>query len=310
MRTLIINVNFFLKSITTSYLGAARGQHRPKVRASAAAHGAFLSLVFESMKYEFFARTDTGRVRSNNEDAVSVDAEANIAVLADGMGGYSAGEVASGMATDFIQAEMARWLGQSTTAPSGQDIRRALEICVDNANQAIYAAALANLDYAGMGTTLVVGVLSGERLVLAHVGDSRCYRLRAGALKQLTRDHSWLQEQLDAGLLTPQQAAVSSSRNLVTRALGVEPIVEVEINEFKMESHDLLLMCSDGLSEMLGADEIAALLSSNETLEEKATRLIAAANANGGRDNISVLLVQAGQAERKPGFISRWLQAA
>ncbi len=262
------------------------------------------------MKYEFFACTDTGRVRSNNEDAVSVDAQANIAVLADGMGGYSAGEVASGMATDFIRAEMARWLGQSTTAPSGQDIRRALEICVDNANQAIYDAALANLDYAGMGTTLVVGVLSGERLVLGHVGDSRCYRWRAGVLKQITRDHSWLQEQVDAGLLTPQQAAVSSSRNLVTRALGVEPIVELEINEFKMESHDLLLLCSDGLSEMLGADEIAALLSTNETLEEKATRLIAAANANGGRDNISVLLVQAGQAERKPGFISRWLQAA
>ena len=261
------------------------------------------------MKYEFFARTDTGRVRTNNEDAVSVDAQANIAVLADGMGGYSAGEVASGMATDFIQNEMARWLGQSIT-PSGQDIRRALEICVDNANQAIYEAALANLDYAGMGTTLVVGVLSGERLVLGHVGDSRCYRLRAGVLKQITRDHSWLQEQLDAGLLTPQQAAVSSSRNLVTRALGVESIVEVEINEFKMESHDLLLMCSGGLSEMLGADEIAALLSTNETLEEKTTRLIAAANANGGRDNISVLLVQAGQAERRPGFIARWLRAA
>ena len=262
------------------------------------------------MKYEFFARTDTGRVRSNNEDAVCVDAEANIAVLADGMGGYSAGEVASRMATDFIRTEMSRWLGQSTVPPSGSDIRRALEICVDNANQAIYDAALTNFDYAGMGTTLVVGVLSGERLVLGHVGDSRCYRWRAGVLKQLTRDHSWLQEQIDAGLMTPQQAAVSSSRNLVTRALGVEPVVEVEINEFKMESYDLLLLCSDGLSEMLNADEIVAVLGSNETLEEKANRLIAAANANVGRDNISVLLVQAGQAERKPGLISRWLQAA
>ena len=262
------------------------------------------------MKYEFFAHTDTGRVRSNNEDAVSFDPEGQIAVLADGMGGYSAGEVASGMATSFIQAEMARWLAQSTEMPTGADIRRALEICVINANQAIYDAALTNFDYSGMGTTVVVGVLCGDRLVLGHVGDSRCYRLRGGVLKQITHDHSWLQEQVDAGLLTPEQAAVSSSRNLVTRALGVEPIVEVEINEFKMEAHDLLLMCSDGLSEMLCAEEIAALVSANEPLEQKTTRLIAAANANGGRDNISVLLVQAGQSERKPGFISRWLRAA
>lgn len=262
------------------------------------------------MKYEFFACTDRGRVRSNNEDAVTIDAEANIAVLADGMGGYSAGEVASSMATSLIHAEMLAWLQQSDEPPSGGDIRRALEICVDNANQAIYSAALSNTDYAGMGTTLVVGVLSDDKLVLGHVGDSRCYRLRAGVLKQLTHDHSWLQEQLDAGLLTPQQAAVSPNRNLVTRALGVEPMTLVEINEFKMEPHDLLLMCSDGLSEMLRQDEIAALLSTDEILEEKTTRLIAAANANGGRDNISVLLVRAGQAQRKPGLISRWLRAA
>lgn len=262
------------------------------------------------MKYEFFAHTDTGRVRSNNEDAVSFDPEGQIAVLADGMGGYSAGEIASGMATHLIQTEMAAWLAQSTEMPTCADVCRALEACIINANQEIYDAALTNFDFAGMGTTVVVGVLCGDRLVLAHVGDSRCYRWRGGALKQITHDHSWLQEQLDAGLLTPEQAAVSSSRNLVTRALGVEPLVEVEINEFKMESHDLLLMCSDGLSEMLGADEIAALLSAHETLAEKTTRLIAAANANGGRDNISVLLVQAGVAERKPGFISRWLRAA
>ena len=262
------------------------------------------------MKYEFFARTDCGRVRSNNEDAVTIDAEANIAVLADGMGGYSAGEVASSMATTLIHSEMLAWLQQSDEPPSVNDIRRALEICVDNANQAIYSAALANMDYAGMGTTLVVGVLSDDKLVLGHVGDSRCYRLRSGVLKQLTRDHSWLQEQLDAGLLTPQQTTVSPNRNLVTRALGVEPMALVEINEFKMEPHDLLLMCSDGLSEMLKQDEIAALVTTDETLEEKTTRLIAAANANGGRDNISVLLVQAGQAQRKPGLISRWLRAA
>ena len=262
------------------------------------------------MKYEFFARTDCGRVRSNNEDAVSVDAQANIAVLADGMGGYNAGEVAARMATGLIGSEMGRWLAPVEALPAGGDLRRALETCVDNANQAIYDAAHSHPEYAGMGTTLVAGVFSGERLVLAHVGDSRCYRLRAGVLQQLTRDHSWLQEQLDAGLLTPQQAAVSANRNLVTRALGVEPLVRVEINEFKIEPHDLFLMCSDGLSEMLCADEIAALLATGASLEETTTRLIAAANANGGRDNISVLLVQAGLAQRRPGFMSRWLRAA
>ena len=262
------------------------------------------------MKYEFFARTDCGRVRANNEDAVSIDAQAQLAVLADGMGGYSAGEVASGMAIALITAEMRDWLAQSKAPPSAHDIRRALEIGVDNANQAIYSASLANAAYAGMGTTLVVGMLSADKLVLGHVGDSRCYRLRAGVLKQITHDHSWLQEQVDAGLLTPQQAAVSPNRNLVTRALGVEATVLVEINEFKMEPHDLLLMCSDGLSEMLAQDEIMALLATDKTLEEKTTHLIATANANGGRDNISVLLVQAGPAQSKPGFIARWLGAA
>ena len=262
------------------------------------------------MKYEFFARTDCGRVRSNNEDAVSIDAEANIAVLADGMGGYSAGEVASSMATTLILAEMRAWLEQSDEPPTANDIRRALEICVDNANQAIYSEAFANPDCTGMGTTLVVGVLCGDKLVLGHVGDSRCYRWRAGELTQITRDHSWLQEQLDAGLLTPQQAAVSPNCNLVTRALGVEPTTLVEINEFKMEPHDVLLMCSDGLSEMLPLDDMAALMATDETLEEKTARLVAAANANGGRDNISVLLIEAGQAQRKPNFMSRWLRAA
>lgn len=262
------------------------------------------------MNYEFFARTDRGRVRTNNEDAVSVDVQTNIAVLADGMGGYKAGEVAANMATSFIRTEMSRWLAPVATQAGANDIRRALEICVDNANQAIYSAAQANPEYTGMGTTLVAGVFSGERLVLGHVGDSRCYRLRAGVLQQLTRDHSWLQEQLDAGLLTPKQAAVSSSRNLVTRALGVEPMVLLEINEFKIEPHDLFLMCSDGLSEMLNAREITAIVAPDASLEEKTTRLIAAANTRGGRDNISVLLAQAGESRRQSGFMSRWLGAA
>lgn len=245
------------------------------------------------MNYEFCARTDPGRVRTNNEDAVSVDPQAHIAVLADGMGGYNAGEVASRMATEQITADMARWLGQAPLPLASSDVRRALEICVHNANRAIHGAAQADPQCSGMGTTLVAGVFCGPQLILAHVGDSRAYRLRAGVLTQLTRDHSWLQEQIDAGWLTPEQAAQSGGRNLVTRALGAESSVEVDINELPIGAGDLILLCSDGLSEMLAPEDIATLASSPAPLDDKASALIAAANAHGGRDNISVLLVQA-----------------
>ena len=261
------------------------------------------------MAYEFHARTDPGRVRANNEDAVCVDPQAQVAVLADGMGGYNAGEVASGMATTFIRTELARWLAQAGDHLKAFDLRRGIEICVDNANHAILGAAESNPQYSGMGTTVVVGVFQGSRLMLGHIGDSRCYRLRAGVLEQITRDHSWLQEQIDAGLITPQQAALSSSRNLVTRALGVEDHVLVEINEFKVEPQDLYLMCSDGLSEMVDHATLTTLAAASVSLEEKARRLIDAANANGGRDNISVVLVQASTAENgKRSLMSRLLR--
>ena len=262
------------------------------------------------LEYEFFARTDPGRVRANNEDAVAIDTQAKLALLADGMGGYNAGEVASGMAITFVRTEMARWLGEAGPHLKAFDLRRAMEICVCNANQAILGAADANPQYAGMGTTLVVGIFQGSRLMLGHIGDSRCYRLRAGLLEQITRDHSWLQEQIDAGLITQQQAALSSSRNLVTRALGVEDDALVEINEFKVEPQDLYLMCSDGLSEMVSHEDLTALATAALPLEDKARRLIDAANANGGRDNISVVLVQTGTSESKRGFMSRLMRTA
>ncbi|MBI3101453.1 MAG: Stp1/IreP family PP2C-type Ser/Thr phosphatase [Burkholderiales bacterium] len=263
-----------------------------------------------AITYQFCALTDPGRVRANNEDAVSVDSASQLAVLADGMGGYNAGEVASGMATTFIQSELSRWIAQAGPHLKAQDLRRAIEICVDNANQAILGAAESNPQYMGMGTTLVVGVFQGTRLMLGHIGDSRCYRLREGVLEQITRDHSWLQEQIDAGLITQQQAALSSSRNLVTRALGVEEDVLVEINEFHVEPQDLYLMCSDGLSEMVGHQDLTDLAAANLPLPDKARQLIDAANAAGGRDNISVVLVQAAADSPKRGFMSRLLGAA
>ena len=237
------------------------------------------------------AHTDPGRARENNEDAVVVDGDTHLCVLADGMGGYNAGEIASGMATAFIKSEMARWLTEAGRGAKTREVRRALEICVDNANRSIFNAADSNPQYSGMGTTLVVGVFRGTTLVLGHIGDSRCYRLRNGEFAQITKDHSLLQEQIDAGLITQEQAAGSSIKNLVTRALGVEDAVALDLSEHEVEVGDWYLMCSDGLSDMVDDAEIASILGGPAPMEQKADSLVAAANDHGGRDNISVLLV-------------------
>ncbi|AVP56742.1 PP2C family protein-serine/threonine phosphatase [Pulveribacter suum] len=266
--------------------------------------------------YEFYALTDTGRVRTNNEDAVAVHEAAGLVLLADGMGGYNAGEVAAVMAIEQVGAELARWLeapGGRSASPA--EVRERLDACVEQANHAILGASLSDPQYEGMGTTLVAGVFipSGGRLVLGHVGDSRCYRLRRGSLEQLTRDHSWLQEQMDAGLLTPEEAARTGMRNLVTRALGVEPVAPLEVNEFTVEPGDLYLLCSDGLTDLMTHEELAELARQPLPLAEKASRMVALANALGGRDNISVVLAQAaGDAlpaeARRGGLVSRLLR--
>jgi protein phosphatase len=259
------------------------------------------------MNYTFITRTDPGRARENNEDAVVVDTGTQLCVLADGMGGYNAGEIASGMATAFIKSEMARWLSEAGRGAKVKEIRRALEICVDNANRSIFNAADSNPQYSGMGTTLVVGVFHATTLVLGHIGDSRCYRLRNGEFVQITKDHSLLQEQIDAGLITPEQAVGSSIKNLVTRALGVEDAVMLDLNEHEVEPGDSYLMCSDGLSDMVDDAEIASILGGSNPMELKADSLVAAANEHGGRDNISVLLVQVDASSEKRGLISRLL---
>jgi len=209
------------------------------------------------------------------------------------MGGYNAGEVASNMATSFVKTELGRWLREANSQASDADVRRAMDICVDNANRAIFNAANANPQYAGMGTTLVVAVFRDTRLLLGHVGDSRCYRLRAGRLQQLTRDHSLLQEQIDAGLITPEQAAFSANKNLVTRAVGVEDTVLLETHQHAVQPLDMYLMCSDGLSDMLDEAGMVQLLQRHAALPECAQALIDAANEAGGKDNISVVLVRA-----------------
>jgi protein phosphatase len=256
------------------------------------------------MILEFFSVTDTGRARRNNEDAVALDEAGRIAVLADGMGGYNAGEVASQMASDRVRAELVERLRPLGATPSDADIRAALLDAVDNANRAVYDAATTVPEYAGMGTTLVVAVYRGDKLWLGHIGDSRAYRFRNGHLEQLTRDHSLLQEQIDAGLISAEQAAYSMHKNLVTRAVGVDEVVDLEIHDHPVEPGDVLLMCSDGLSDMLADEQIAQLLRTNDSLADAGAMLVQAANAAGGRDNIAVVLARA-----KPGsgpFARTW----
>lgn len=260
-----------------------------------------------TMNYNYCAKTDTGRARDNNEDSVAYDESTNTAVLADGMGGYNAGEIASGMATAFIKSELSRWLTEAGAGVKSKEVRRAMEICVDNANLSIYNSANSNPQYAGMGTTLVVGVFHSDVLLLGHIGDSRCYRMRGGVLEQITRDHSLLQEQIDAGLITPEQALHSNIKNLVTRALGVEEVVLLEVNEFPVELGDVYMMCSDGLSDMVDDTSIARIVSERTDLSSRATALVDAANDAGGRDNISVLMVEVCEAPEKKGLIARLL---
>ena len=261
------------------------------------------------MIYEYAQLTDAGKVRKNNEDAVTVFPNTGVAVLADGMGGYNAGEVASAMAVTMVGTELSEWMARTHRAQrSVMQIHTMVDLCVDNANLAIYNAATSNPQFAGMGTTIVMGLFDAERVVLAHVGDSRCYLWRQGQLSQLTRDHSLLQEQIDVGLISVEQAKQATHKNLITRALGAASQVEVEMLEHQPQPHDVYLMCSDGLTDMLSEAELSALLSVPRSLDQTAQALVYAANAVGGRDNISVLLVQAKARSVFSGGLSQFLR--
>ena len=237
--------------------------------------------------------SDVGRLRQNNEDSLAWDAAANVAVLADGMGGYNAGEVASKMAVDHVMQRMVQWAKDTDMPTTLRVLKRVMEASVDEANREIFDAAHTNPAYAGMGTTLVFLSFALEgRVVVGHAGDSRAYRLRDGSLSQLTRDHSLLQEQVDAGLLTPEQVHAFGYRNFITRALGVEDAVVLDINDFDVQAGDVYLLCSDGLTDMVDDVDIATVLTSDGSLDQRASTLINWANRNGGRDNVTVLLVE------------------
>jgi protein phosphatase len=246
---------------------------------------------------EVVTRTDPGRVRAHNEDALYADAGLGVAILADGMGGYNAGEVASGLATTRLAADIADIINSPDVQAQGLSDPAIVENHIINeiatANLAIFNAAQNCADFAGMGTTLVMALFYDNRMSVAHVGDSRLYRLRGQCFEQLTRDHSLLQEQLDSGTISAAQARFSENRNLVTRALGVEPQVKADVNDFDVQTGDIVLLCSDGLNEMVDDEEIAVTLRAlGNNLVLAADHLIQQSNAYGGRDNISVILIK------------------
>ncbi len=247
---------------------------------------------------EVVSATDPGMVRSNNEDSITSDASHGLVVLADGMGGYNAGEVASGIATTVIMTELQQLLDQNPPYAIEESTGKAvaekmLRNQVARANTSIYQAAQSQPQYAGMGTTLVVALYYDNKMAVAHVGDSRLYRFRDDKFEQITRDHSLLQEQIDSGLITKEQAKLSANKNLVTRALGIDPTVEAEIHEYETKVGDIYLLCSDGLCDMVSDEDIGmALQTLGANLKLCVHQLVQMANDNGGRDNVSVILIR------------------
>jgi protein phosphatase len=227
---------------------------------------------------EQYAATDTGRQRRANED--SLLARSPLFVVADGMGGAQAGEVASRLAVDVFE----EGLGDTTEPESGLAERAGA------ANARIHELSHSNAEHAGMGTTLTAVYVAPEEVAIAHVGDSRAYRLRASELVRLTDDHSLVDELLRQGKITPEEAVDHPQRSVITRALGPEPSVEVDTRSYSARAGDVYLLCSDGLTTMLPEERVAELMRSHPRLRDAGEALIAAANEAGGRDNITVVL--------------------
>ncbi|HEU0188046.1 MAG TPA: Stp1/IreP family PP2C-type Ser/Thr phosphatase [Gallionellaceae bacterium] len=263
---------------------------------------------------EIVSLTHPGMVRSHNEDSVAYDGSCGLVVLADGMGGYNAGEVASGIAVSVVTTEIKHYLEgvrpEDKDFASGDDM--AVVLLRDNvqkANASIFHAAQSQPQYAGMGTTIVSGLFYDNRVAVAHVGDSRMYRLRGDVFESVTRDHSLLQEQIDSGMISKEDARLSKNKNLVTRAVGIDAEVVAEVHVHDVQRGDIYLLCSDGLNDMVEDEDIGStvqMLQSNLPLA--ASQLIQMANDNGGRDNVSVILVKIkGEFAAKRGLLAKLL---
>ena len=247
-------------------------------------------------KISSVALTDTGKIRDHNEDMIGAERDIGLFVLADGMGGYNAGEVASGIAVKTITNLVRDAVGrEDLTAPDpATGLSRPsiiLRDAIHRANKIIYHTSKTQPQCEGMGTTVVACIFYDNRISMAHVGDSRLYRLRDNRFEQMTLDHSLLQELVDRGFYSQEEAQRATNKNYVTRALGVEQTVEVEINEQPVHKSDYYVLCSDGLSDMIEDEDIHLTISTfSANLDTVAKQLIQLSNDNGGRDNISVIM--------------------
>ncbi|MEJ2760174.1 MAG: Stp1/IreP family PP2C-type Ser/Thr phosphatase [Gammaproteobacteria bacterium] len=250
-------------------------------------------------KLDIVNLSDVGRRRPHNEDSTLTDARLGLMVLADGMGGYKAGEVASAIAVTSIhegvrgRLKALRHGGQPVGANGQTPQLQAVKEAIIYSNSEIYRKAQRDPQCHGMGTTIIAALFHDNSVTIAHVGDSRAYRLRRNEFRQITKDHSLIQELIDRGLYTPEEAALTTPRNLVTRALGIEPEVKVDIMEEQASPGDIYLLCSDGLNDMVDDEEIHLTLSKySANLVQAAEELVRLANAKGGRDNTSVILIR------------------
>ena len=249
-------------------------------------------------KIEIIGLTDTGSVRDHNEDAIISDEALGLAVLADGMGGHRGGEVASAITVSTIIEKLGKRLKKISDGGTDDETGYSLEsIAVHEAialaNTSVFNSSCENAQYRGMGTTVVVLLFYDNRFTVAHVGDSRLYRLRDGVLEQITRDHSLMQELIDRGFYTPEQARKSLNKNLVTRAIGIDENVHIDIQEDIAQVGDIYLLCSDGVTDMIEDELIHQVLEANiDKLDKAAAELVRESNENGGKDNISVIIAR------------------
>ena len=244
-----------------------------------------------------FAQTDIGRKRSHNEDCYAAEPALGLYVVCDGMGGGNAGEVASHMAIDailaYVKAEARRGCaaGGGMANPNLSPLTNQLADALRAANETVYRASWKQAKYAGMGTTVVAVRLTGRHMSVAHVGDSRLYLIRNGAIRTLTSDHSWVAEQVAKGYMTEEEAERSPRRNIVTRALGIESSVDIDLAEIPIAHGDHLLLCSDGLTRGVRCRDILKTVETAGDLCDKTHKLVSLANDAGGDDNITVLLL-------------------
>ena len=239
------------------------------------------------MHFSCAARTDVGVVRSGNEDNFLMLADRGIFIVADGMGGHAAGEVASEMAVHIVADELGQYRGLND-----EELATRMHNAIRKANEAIFSRTLSEHDKRGMGTTLTALVLLPDRYLIGQVGDSRAYLLRSDRLRQITKDHSYVQEQVDAGLLTPEQARVHPYSNVITRCVGAGMEVTPDIYFGALESEDLLLLASDGLTGMLEDEQLRRLLKSDGGPQRAVDQMITEANRRGGLDNITAIVIR------------------